>query len=191
MLAAPERSYNSLPKTIYMNYDLPVYLDIINKLILIIGVPIAIWKYIKSKEKERKDREYGTYNSLDEKFIEYQRICLSKPYLDVFDVPDKSPGELTEEQRKEELIIFSILFSIFERAFLLYSDGTSRIKKNQWTGWHQYIEAYCYRANFLKAWSKSGSTFDLEFQAFMEKLIGNCGAQTGGLPSPKQVQTST
>lgn len=152
---------------------LPGYLEVINKLVVILGLPLAYFQFIKAKRKERRDREYGTYNALDEKYLEFQRLCLEHPYLDIYDIPDKDPKDLTEQQKKEELILFTMLFSIFERAYLLYSDQDSDIKKKQWIGWDLYIKSYCERENFLNAWEVSGSTFDTDFEAYIKDIILN------------------
>lgn len=149
------------------------WLEVLSKLVIICGFPFAYYQYRKAKEKEKRDREYGTYHALDEKYIEFQKLCLQYPYLNVFDIPDALPAELNAEQKKEELILFTMLFSIFERAFLLYTDPqqTSAIKEKQWVGWDSYISSYCNRENFLSAWEISGSTFDTEFEKYMRKTI--------------------
>ena len=146
-------------------------LDIADKIIVILGVPFAIYQYAMAKKKERRDREYGTYDALDEKYIEFQQLCLKYPNLDIFDIPDKSPPNLDEKSKKEELIIFTILFSIFERAYLLYSDESSQLKKKQWWGWDEYIKAFSKRQNFKTAWNVSGKTFDTTFQEYMSENL--------------------
>ena len=115
-----------------MQHELTYYLDIATKALVILGSPLAYFQYIRTSRKERRDREYGTYNALDEKYLEFQKLCLEHPYLNIFDIPDKEPQKLNEKQEKEELILLTMLFSIFERAYLLYSDQTSAIKKKQW-----------------------------------------------------------
>ena len=153
--------------------DVIQYLEIIDKLVIILGLPIAFIQYRRTKRKEKQDREYGTYNSLDEKYLEFQKLCLDHPYLNIFDIEDKLPKELDDKQKKEELILLTMLFSIFERAYLLYSDQYSDVKKKQWTGWDSYIKSYCERENFLRAWKVSGTTFDSDFEIYMEKNIKN------------------
>ncbi len=147
------------------------YLDAIGKTVVILGLPLAYFQYKRTKRKEKKDREYGTYNALDEKYLEFQKLCLDHPYLNIFDIPDKAPEKLNAKQEKEELILLTMLFSIFERAYLLYSDQYSDIKKKQWVGWDSYIKSYCKRENFLRAWEVSGSTFDTDFEKYMEMNI--------------------
>jgi hypothetical protein len=151
--------------------DLVRVVDLLAKLAVILGVPAALVQYCLAKRREKRDREYGTYNALDDKYIEFQRLCLRYPYLDVFDVPDSDPAELNKMQKKEELIVYTILFSIFERAFLMYSDQSTRVKRRQWTGWEEYIAEYCSRENFRDAWAKSGTTFDTRFQQYMTQAI--------------------
>ncbi len=154
-----------------MDPNLVVYLDVITKIVIILGLPIAFIQYRITKRKEKRDREYGTYNALDEKYLEYQQLCLRYPYLNIFDIPDTEPIKLNKEQEKEELILFTMLFSIFERAYLLYLDQRSDIKEKQWRGWDTYITSFCRRDNFVKSWGISGSTFDTEFEKYMREKI--------------------
>ena len=139
---------------------------------VVVGVPAGLLQYFLTVKKEQQDREYGTYNALDEKYIEFEKLCLQRPYLDVFDIPDKVPAALTEPQKKEEVIAFTILFAIFERAYLMYSDGSTAIKQRQWSGWDEYIRRFCKRENFRRAWVLSGNTFDTTFQHYMAECLG-------------------
>lgn len=154
-----------------MKEEVLFYIDILSKLMVILGFPLAYIQYRRTKRKERRDREYGTYNALDEKYLEFQRLCLNYPHLNIFDIPDDSLPPPTKEQVREELILFTMLFSIFERAYLLYSDQSSAIKKKQWVGWDSYIKSYCERENFINAWKISGSTFDTDYEHYMIENI--------------------
>lgn len=140
-------------------------------LVVLIGVPVGLLQFALKTRKERRDREYGTYNALDEHYLDFQKMCLQYPNLDVFDIPDATPLELSSEDQKRELVAFTLLFSIFERAFLMYKDQSRTMRLRQWTGWHQYIESYCGRENFRQAWRTSGRTFDVDFQAYMAGLV--------------------
>ena len=154
-----------------MNQQVLDYIDATSKIIVILGLPLAFLQYQRTKRKEKRDREYGTYNALDEKYLEFQKLCLDYTHLDIFDIPDDNPVLLNQEQKKQELIIFTMLFSIFERAYLLYSDQYSNIKKRQWIGWDSYIKSFCKRENFLNAWNISGETFDTKFETYMNNTI--------------------
>ncbi|MDP4265394.1 MAG: hypothetical protein Q8941_22905 [Bacteroidota bacterium] len=152
-----------------MNKTIIDYLSAIANVILILGLPIAVIQYISTTKKEKKDREYETYNSLDEKYVEWEKLCLEYPQLDIYDVKDSIPPVLNAKEKKEEMILFTILFSIFERAYILYSDESTQMKKDQWIGWHLYITNYCQRDNFRQAWRVTGATFDDRFQKYMKE----------------------
>jgi len=146
-------------------------LEALSFLAILLGIPVGIYQYLRAKRKEQIDREYGTYNALDEKYLEFQKLCFEHPQLDVFDISDSAPSVLNEQQTKQELIAFTVLFSIFERAYLMYHDQSTTVKERQWLGWEEYIESYCVRENFRNAWHTSGKTFDSEFQAYMKSKM--------------------
>jgi hypothetical protein len=162
------------------------WLDVITAVIVVVGVPLGFWKYYRTVQKEQRDREYGTYNALDEKFMEFQRLCLDHPELDTFDVQDMAPKPLSAEQQKKELIAFTMLFSIFERAFLMYQDQSTEIKRAQWSGWDSYIKGFCKRANFQSAWKASGTTFDTRFESYISHELAGAGS---GATSPPVIPT--
>lgn len=141
--------------------------ETLSYIVVLIGIPIGVYQYIGAIKKEQQDREYGTYNALDEKYIDFQRLCFDHPELDIFDIPDSNPNSLNQQQHKQQLIAFTMLFSIFERAFLMYHDQSTDIKARQWVGWEVYIKGYCKRTNFKKAWEVSGATFDTDFEQYM------------------------
>ena len=121
-------------------------LELITYLITIIGVPFAIYSYLREQKLQREEREYGTFDALDDKYIEIQQLCLQYPNLDVFDTPYNNPKTLSEAEQKQEEAIFLIRISIFERAFLMYQRENDKAKTCQWEGWD--IE--------IKEWLKSG-----------------------------------
>src|ERR1700744_455726 len=89
------------------------YLEVIDKFVIILGLPIAFIQYFRTKKKEKRDREYGTYNALDEKYLEFQKLCLDHPYLNIFDIPDQHPKDLNEKQAKEKLTFLTFFFLFF------------------------------------------------------------------------------
>jgi hypothetical protein len=148
--------------------DHSLELDALARLVVFLGVPAGLIQFGLKVSRERYDRDYGTYDALDDKYIEFQRLCMEYPRLDVFDIQDKEPATLDPLQKKQELIAFTLLFSIFERAYLMHKDRSRKVKEKQWKGWEDYLLAYCQRANFRQAWDISGQTFDEDFQNNMK-----------------------
>lgn len=144
--------------------------ELISYLVVVLGVPTGLYQYVMAKRREREDRELRIFDAVNASYLEFQRLCLEFPHLDVFDIPDDAPAALTPLQVKEELVAFSVLFSIFERAYLLYADHPTRITEGQWQGWHAHICGYFRRANFRRAWSLGASSYDPRFNAYMLKV---------------------
>jgi hypothetical protein len=139
-------------------------LDVIEKITQLIGIPVAIIVYGLTKRRERLDREYATYDALDAQYIEYLELCLEHPELDVADVPVENDGP----EARKELLVFSILLSMMERAFLMYGEKSARIRREQWEkGWAAYIDDWCTRPKFMAAATKLVRQYDERFSKYL------------------------
>ena len=67
--------------------SLHLLLEDLSYVVTLLGVPLAIFVYLKEQRHLRDEREYGTYDALDQKYIEVQQLCLDHAELDVFDTP--------------------------------------------------------------------------------------------------------
>lgn len=147
------------------------YLELATFIITIMGVPAALFIYLKEQQNQRSEREYGTFDALDQKYIEIQQLCLEYSGLDVFDSPFANPKELSEEQQKQEEAILLIRISVFERAFLMYQRTTSKSKKDQWEGWEIEIKEWLSRDNFRSVWCEHGPYFDKSFFEYFNHSV--------------------
>ena len=144
-----------------------------------ISVLLAVIRYYVATKREQAAREYETYNALDERYMEFQKLCMQYPHLDVFDIADAKTAALTDVQRKQELILFTMLISLFERAYLMYYGQSQALKRRQWRGWEAYIHAYGQRPNFRAAWdtiaapdaASDETSFDQKFTKFMTAAL--------------------
>lgn len=146
-----------------------LYLEIATFVITILGLPAAIFIYLQEQKMQREEREYGTYDALDDKYIEIQQLCLDHPELDVFDSAFENPGVLSEQQQKQEEAILLIRISIFERAFLMYQRAPSKSKQDQWEGWSEEIKEWLERENFRAVWLEHSPYFDKDFAEHFNK----------------------
>ena len=139
------------------------YFEFATFIVTLLGVPTAIFIYTKEQRLQREEKEYGTYDALDDKYIDLQQLCLEYSELDIFDTPFEAPIELTEPQQKQEEAILLIRISIFERAFLMYRRSPSKSKQDQWKGWDVEIKEWLERDNFRKVWDEHSPYFDKAF----------------------------
>lgn len=83
--------------------------ELLSYVVVVLGGPVAIWHYIRATRREqderlreRRDCERAVYDALDERYLDYLRLCLEHRALDIFDLPDAHPVPLSPEQRKPE-----------------------------------------------------------------------------------------
>lgn len=148
-----------------------------------VGVIMATSTFVWNVFKDRNQKLNQIYDSLDDKYLEYLKWCFENVDLDVYDISNNKVGHnqntlYTPSDVKKELIAFTVLLNIFERAFLAYNDPgvPEDIKDRQWSGWHEYIKAFADRENFKKAietlYSGSFGSYDKKFEKYLRDVIG-------------------
>lgn len=150
---------------------LPDVLTLLANLATFLGIPIAIFLFINEKARDRREREESTYAALDDKYIDFQRMCMEHPELDLYDTGLETAPLLSPEQKIQQKAMFGILVSLLERAFVMYEDQSTKIKTTQWTGWKEYMQDYARRPVFQELWSECGAEYEKRFVKYMDKLI--------------------
>ena len=150
-------------------------LEMVTQLATIVGIPVGIYVYFVNKQRERSGREYQVYNSLDDKYIDFLKLCIQYPELKVSTGQTEENNQWSEEQEYRRSALYEILISLFERAYLLYNDESDRIKKAQFKGWQEYIHDWMKSKSFRKYWWLLGTQFDKTFKDYMNKLAKEYG----------------
>lgn len=144
--------------------------QVVSFCIMAISAVVTVFLFFRSKNK---DREKETFDYIDDKFLDYLGICMDKPYLDIFDVPDEIKIELNDEQKKEEKIAFAYLISIFERVYIFYHENGRAHDSDQFINWQRTIKEYFERESFRRAWEENGYGWDAGFIIFMDRFYLN------------------
>ena len=64
----------------------------------------------------------------------------------------REPRKLSEEQAERQLILFKILISLFEKAYIiLYSDRMTPDTRRMWLSWEDDMRDWCARQDFRTA----------------------------------------
>src|SRR5438270_873173 len=74
------------------------------------------------------------------------------------------------DQRRRESMVLSMLLSILERAYLMYSEPNDSFERNQWSAWAAYMKAWAGRGNFREELNRSEKQFDANFVKYLEGL---------------------
>lgn len=161
----------------------------------IISVAIGVILFVQGRHRDAEARERElvrlreqqvteSFNALDAKYIEYVKLCLQRPDLDVFDTPLQRAAAPTAAQKREEAMMFSILISVLEHSYLMYRDQTDPFKQEQWTGWEAYIKSWLKRQNFVDEWQRTKKEFDPSFVKYVDGLIPRGPTTSKTLHSP-------
>jgi hypothetical protein len=145
--------------------------QIIYYIAMSIAGPLAVIAFLRVKKSEQFEKEYKTYDELDNRFFEYQKLALEYYDLDILDVPNNDPSLAFDKKRKQEMVAYAILFSLFERAYLMFSHQADTFRQRQWSGWKRFLNDFLRRENVRTAWHLSKETYDTDFQVFMERRI--------------------
>jgi hypothetical protein len=155
-------------------------LEVIQAVVLILGVPSGLWTYYEAKQKERLEAEWMAYEKMDERYWMYERMAMEHPQLGVSDATVSDPalaklvkprGQLTPAEMVRERQMMIMLIAMYERAFILYADQSSELKARQWAGWENGLKRWAKEPNFREAWARIGVDFDAEYGKLVNKLM--------------------
>jgi hypothetical protein len=143
--------------------------ELLSYVVTVIGLPLAIAVFIFEQRKERNNEEEEVYQLLSDNYQEFLKIALENPDLRLF-ASDEKPA-LSAEQRERMFIIFSMLISLFERAYLLlYEDDMAEKQLRRWRSWEDYMGEWCNRGDFRTALPTLLRGEDPEFAAYIQNL---------------------
>lgn len=162
-----------------MNMDVSKILEALANLVTIVGLPFAIRVLIRERRlereemmRDRKQREERAFDELDDKYVEFMRLCAAHPNLDVLEIPLSGDDEPSEGRLRAEHALLAILISLFERAYLMiFENQDSSFRERQWTGWESLMRSYARRPGFRRVWDSIGHQFDRGFGEHMAGLL--------------------
>ena len=143
--------------------------ELLSYVVTVVGLPLAISVFIFEQHKERDNEEEEVYQLLSDNYQEFLKIALANPDLRLF-ASEETPA-LSAEQRERMFIIFSMLISLFERAYLLlYEDKMTEKQLRRWRSWEDYMGEWCSRNDFRSALPALLRGEDPEFASYIQQL---------------------
>jgi hypothetical protein len=121
--------------------------ELLSYVVTVIGLPLAIAVFALQQRKERLNEELLVYESLSDSYQKFLRVALEHSDLHLFS-NEKTPA-LNAEQHERMMVIFNMLISLFERAYIMvYEEGVDTAKQRYWHSWHDYMREWCAREDF-------------------------------------------
>lgn len=140
--------------------------------VTVVALPFGIIVYVLEQRKERQNEEEELYQRLSDEYADFQQLLLKNADLKLIS-GGALDSDLTAEQRERKTIIFDLLVSLFERAFILvYEEDMSKQHQRLWATWEDYIRFWTRRTDFRQALNDLLDGEDPDFSAYMKKIAG-------------------
>jgi hypothetical protein len=144
--------------------------ELMSYVVTVIGLPVAVAVIWFEQRKERENEEEEVYQLLSDNYQDFLKVALENPDLRLFSQENRPA--LNDEQKERQFIIFAMLISLFERAFLLlYEDSMSSAQVRRWHSWEDYILEWCYKPHFRELLPQLLHGEDPGFVRYVEKLV--------------------
>ncbi len=146
--------------------------ELLSYVVTVVGLPLAIVVFLYEQRKDRENEEDKVYQLLADNYQDFLKVALANPDLRLFSA-EQTP-QLNEQQRERMVIIFSMLVSLFERAYLLlYEEDMSPKEARRWYSWDDYMREWCRRADFRASLPSLLRGEDPGFAKYIELLMAS------------------
>ena len=121
--------------------------ELLSYMVTVVGLPFAIAVYFLDQRKERENEEEAIWQQLSDAYIDFLEVVLANSDLQLRS--RESTPNLSDEQRERMWVVFDMLISLFERAYLLaYEPDMSEKQDRRWHSWEDYMREWCQREDF-------------------------------------------
>ena len=125
-----------------------IWLEALSYVVTILGFPIAIFVFVYERRRSLQNEESELHRHLSEEYDKFLRLVLDNADLLLLR-RSEAPPSLAEEQLERREILFRMLVSLFEKAFIiLHSEDMGRDAKRRWLSWEDDMREWCRREDF-------------------------------------------
>jgi hypothetical protein len=145
-------------------------LEALSYIVTILGLPLAIGIFVYEQRRRRQLEESGLHRMLSEEYDNFLRLALEHADLSFFR-RSRFEHELSEEQIERKHILFTILISLFEKAYIiLYNERMTAETRRLWLSWEDDMREWCRREDFRTALPGLLHGEDERFQAHIAAI---------------------
>lgn len=137
--------------------------------VTVFGLPLAILSFLHEQRKERENEDEEVYQQLSDTYTDFLKLVIANPDLKLRS--QRTTPNLDDEQRERVQVMFEILISLFERAYLLvFEERMSQKQLRRWRSWEDYMREWCRREDFRSQLPRLLYGEDPDFAAYIQKL---------------------
>ena len=137
--------------------------------VTVVGLPFAIAVFLIQQRQERENEEEEAYQHLSDAYNDFLKVVLANADLQLrTNTALPSP---TPDQNERMRVIFDMLISLFERAYLVaYKDDMTPTESRRWNSWDDYMREWCRRDDFHNALPLLLRGEDPGFQSYIRRV---------------------
>ncbi|WP_068830721.1 hypothetical protein [Pseudomonas sp. BMS12] len=148
--------------------SLPTW-ELLSYIVTVVALPFAIGVFLFEQRKERANEEEAIWQQISDAYIDFLEVVLANPDLRLRS--QAATPDLSDEQRERMWVIFDMLISLFERAYLLaYTDGMDARQQRRWHSWEDYMREWSRREDFRERLPHLLRGEDPDFAAYIRRL---------------------
>jgi hypothetical protein len=126
-----------------------IWLEALSYVVTILGFPTAILVFIFEHRRRLGNEESELHRHLSEEYDNFLRLVLDNADLLLLRASNVPPT-LSEEQLERREIIYRMLVSLFEKAYIiLYSENMKRDARRRWMSWEDDMTEWCRKRGFV------------------------------------------
>ncbi|MEZ0390996.1 MAG: hypothetical protein ACAH59_02195 [Pseudobdellovibrionaceae bacterium] len=146
--------------------------ELASYVVTVFGFPFGIFVFMLDRRKERQNEEEEIYQKLTDEYADFSKLLLENADLRLMS-PEIPNANLTDEQIERKKVMFDILISLFERAYILvYEDDMNPQTQRLWSTWDDFIRSWCRRRDFRSALPELLLGEDPGFGEYIRKIAG-------------------
>ncbi|HEX5126185.1 MAG TPA: hypothetical protein VFW00_05555 [Rhodocyclaceae bacterium] len=149
------------------------WMELASYLVTVVALPFAIAVFVFEQRRERANEEEEIYLKLADDYSRFMELVLQNSDLKL---RTPTAADLTEEQLDRRLALYSILVSLFERAYMLvFEERMDRKQLRMWRSWEDFMREWCGRADFRAALPELLHGEDPDFVREIQRIAAEQG----------------
>ena len=143
--------------------------EVASYVVTVVGLPLAIAVFIFDQRRERRNEEDEVYQLLSDAYNAFLRVVIDNPDLRLrsqTETPD-----LSAEQQERMLVVFDMLISLLERAYLTaHNDEMNAAQRRRWNSWEDFMREWVRRDAFHDRLPLLLKGEDPEFAGYLQRI---------------------
>ena len=145
------------------------WMELASFVVTVVGLPFAIAVFIFEQRRERANEEEEIYLKLSDDYGRFMELVLQNADLKLRTT--SRVLELSEAQIDRRHALYTILVSLFERAYVLvYEEKMDRKQARMWASWEDFMREWCRREDFRLALPELLHGEDADFAAAISTI---------------------